>query len=109
MRDVTEWLAGLGLGQYAELFAKNAIDLRALPHLTDDDLTALEVPLGHRRILLAAVADLDKQSATPSEAERRQLTVLFSDLVGSTALSSPEVRTLDERYEQAKSGIDPQK
>ncbi len=109
MSNVAEWLSGLRLGQYAELFAENAIDLRALPHLTDDDLTALEVPLGHRRILLAAVADLDKQSATPSEAERRQLTVMFCDLVGSTGLSTrldPEdMRDVIRAYQDACAGV----
>ena len=49
--DITQWLEELGLGQYAQAFAENDIDLRALPHLSDDDLKELGLSLGHRRIL----------------------------------------------------------
>ena len=49
--DIARWLEGLGLGQYAQAFAENDIDLRALPHLSDDDLKELGLSLGHRRIL----------------------------------------------------------
>jgi predicted ATPase/class 3 adenylate cyclase len=77
--------------------------------LTDDDLSALKIPLGHRRILLAAVTDLGRRSATTGEAERRQLTILFSDLVGSTALSSrldPEdMRDLIRAYQDACTAV----
>jgi len=97
--DIGEWLEKLGLGRYAESFADNEIDLQALPHLTEQDLEGIGVALGARRKLLAAIAELgdadepatvddgsDKRSAS-AEGERRQLTVMFCDLVGSTALS----------------------
>src|SRR6516225_10076625 len=102
--DLGGWLRGLGLQQYEEVFRKNAIDEAVLPDLTDQDLEKLGVLLGHRRKLLRAIAILEnaeKESspirtsaappATPiseDAAERRQVTVLFSDLVGSTALSA---------------------
>ncbi|MDP6407399.1 MAG: adenylate/guanylate cyclase domain-containing protein [Alphaproteobacteria bacterium] len=97
--DVGEWLEGLGLGRYAEAFAENEIDLPALPHITEEDLKEVGVALGARRLLLAAIADLGPSNAPAqqnvgadadaagSEAERRHLTVMFCDLVGSTALS----------------------
>ncbi len=94
--DIAHWLEGLGLSQYAKTFARNDIDLEVLPDLSDDDLKDLGLTLGHRRKLLKAVAALpaEKEHAPPStpaprkaEAERRQLTVMFVDLVGSTALS----------------------
>ncbi len=98
-RDIGEWLDGLGLGRYAEAFADNEIDLPALPHITEQDLKEIGVALGARRKLRAAIAELvdggepasaDARSGERSasaEAERRQLTVMFVDLVGSTALS----------------------
>jgi len=105
MQQVAEWLEKLGLGQYAQRFAENDISLVILPDLTDQDLEKLGVAsLGHRRLLLRAIAergDLGKpvprtapsaeaSSSTISRdaAERRQVTVMFSDLVGSTALSA---------------------
>ena len=94
MPDIERWLDELGLGQYRKAFVENGIDGRALPYLTDVDLQSLGVLLGHRRILLAEIANLGKQVTGPppqrppgGEAERRQLTVMFCDLVGSTALS----------------------
>ncbi len=90
----------LGLGQYTQRFDENGIDVSVLRHLTDADLAALGVLLGHRRKMLAAIADLSGAvaNATPlppstepkpqDAAERRQLTVMFCDLVGSTALSA---------------------
>jgi len=103
---IAQWLDELGLGQYAPAFVNSAIGLCDLPHLTDDDLTSLGLPLGHRRRLQAAVKTLGETTKTsiqqqtgvqpylgpeaveePSNAERRQLTVLFCDLVGSTELS----------------------
>ena len=102
--DITQWLEGLGLGQYAQAFAENDIDLRTLPHLSDDDLKDLGLTLGHRRLIQGALKEQAKptviespdaiplpegaEATAPVEAERRQLTVLFCDLVGSTALSS---------------------
>src|SRR6185295_2677870 len=99
MQQIAEWLEQLNLGQYAQRFAENDIDVSVLRHLTDADLEKIGVSLGHRRKLLAAIAELP--GAFPSKrepaagvepkprelAERRQVTVMFSDLVGSTALS----------------------
>jgi class 3 adenylate cyclase len=110
--DVASWLRELGLGQYEQAFNDNAIDGEILPRLTADDLKDLGVvAIGHRRRVVDAIDALRVDSgappprsadtnATPSpavapatQAERRQLTVMFVDLVGSTALS----RCLDPR------------
>jgi class 3 adenylate cyclase len=100
MQSIAEWLAVLGLGEYAQRFAENGIDFSVLVHLSDQDLKDLGVLLGHRRKLQAAIAGLPgatpappKTAAAPTTkphdaAERRQLTVMFCDLVGSTALSA---------------------
>jgi class 3 adenylate cyclase/predicted ATPase len=98
MQQIADWLEKLGLGQYAQRFAENDITFAILPHLTDQDLKELGVAsLGHRRQLLLAIAEIRSvqkegapSSAAPAHdtAERRQVTVLFSDLVGSTALSA---------------------
>jgi class 3 adenylate cyclase len=102
---ITDWLEKLGLGQYAQRFVENEITLSILPDLTDADLKELGVvALGHRRLLLRAIAALnnvEKRTPTPTtaapapvtpqqrdSAERRQVTVMFSDLVGSTALAA---------------------
>ena len=92
--DIGEWLRQLGLDQYEPVFRANEIDARVLPSLTAEDLKDLGVTLvGHRRRLLDAIAALGAAPpaadvAAPADAERRQLTVMFCDLVGSTALSS---------------------
>ena len=99
MRGVTEWLESIGLSDYAQRFAENGIDLSVVRDLTDQDLKDLGVLLGHRRKILRAIAELDHatgpkpaKTATeprrPDEAERRHLTVMFCDLVGSTALAA---------------------
>jgi class 3 adenylate cyclase/predicted ATPase len=93
MQQVADWLEKLGLGQYAQRFAENDIDPSVLRDLTDHDLEKIGVSLGHRRKLLRAIAELDEAGprsapAPRSAAERRQLTVMFADLVGSTALST---------------------
>jgi len=98
MEPIAEWLEKLGLGQYAQRFAENGIDLSDLRHLTDQDLKDIGVLLGHRRRMLAAIAELappttpEPSAATEPKpkdfAERRQLTIMFCDLVGSTALSA---------------------
>src|SRR5262249_374990 len=101
MQQVSDWLQKLGLGQYAQRFAENDISFSVLPDLTDQDLKEIGVSLGHRRQLLRAIAELkgggqvapkptnESISPAPAEiAERRQVTVMFSDLVGSTALSA---------------------
>jgi class 3 adenylate cyclase len=91
--DVADWLRKLGLEQYEPAFRENEIDERVLPSLTAEDLRDLGITLiGHRRRLLDAIAALraEAPAATvpaPAGAERRQLTVMFCDLVGSTALS----------------------
>jgi class 3 adenylate cyclase/predicted ATPase len=93
--DIAAWLRGLGLAQYEPAFRENAIDSTVLRNLTAEDLKDLGVVLvGHRRRLLDAIAGLAGQAPaapeTPvrSDAERRQLTVMFCDLVGSTPLST---------------------
>jgi class 3 adenylate cyclase/predicted ATPase len=99
MQQIADWLQNIGLGQYAQRFAENDITFAILPHLTDQDLKELGVTsLGHRRQLLLAIAEISRvqkgpapppSAAAPHDtAERRQVTVLFSDLVGSTALSA---------------------
>src|SRR5215472_5856550 len=103
--DVAGWLRGLGLERYDQVFRDNEIDEKVLSSLTAEDLKDLGVTLvGHRRRLLEAIAALGAAVATAtasatvgaaspgtpgqSSAERRQLTVMFCDLVGSTALST---------------------
>jgi len=105
--DIVAWLRDLGLQRYEPAFREHEIDAEVLPQLTESDLAALGLPVGPRRKLLTAIAAL-RAGALPSpaaadqlpegptsaavapaaEAERRQLTVMFSDLVGSTALSA---------------------
>jgi hypothetical protein len=102
MQQIADWLKELGMSEYTQRFVENRIDLSVLPDLTDQDLEKLGVLLGDRRKLLRAIRDLGGVSvaATPpigpveteparrDDAERRQLTVMFADLVGSTALST---------------------
>jgi hypothetical protein len=112
MQQVTDWLEKLGLSEYAQRFAENDIDFSILPELTDQDLEKIGVSsLGHRRKILRAIAPLDlgaqaapgtstspvttsppqnRPAVVPTTAEavgeRRYLTVMFCDLVGSTAI-----------------------
>ena len=97
MRGIAEWLASIGLGEYAQRFAENAIDLSVVRDLTEQDLEDLGVLLGHRRKMLRAIAELNGAALAPAETatgpaprdtERRHLTVMFCDLVGSAALSA---------------------
>jgi len=112
MPMVEDWLNGLGLGKYAEAFAANDVDRRALPHLDTADLQELGVSPGHRKIMLAAIAELRGSGPEVIKAEQRALavdgvseprdaeatgepgpdvrllSVLFCDMVGSTGLSS---------------------
>lgn len=128
---IDSWLNDLGLGKYTPTFVQNDVDRRALPHLTDADLRELGVSLGHRKTILAAIESLDEDAALPRpkrkaasgrqsgkteraapapspNAERRLLTVLFCDLVGSTRL----IQRLDpedagdvlRRYQDAVAG-----
>src|SRR6516164_2487264 len=115
MRDIAEWLASIGLGEYAQRFADNAIDLWVIRDLTEQDLKDLGVLLGHRRRILRAIAELDGGAPAPTEtateqpsrdkAERRHLTLTICDLVGSTALSArldPEdMRAVIDAYHAA--------
>jgi hypothetical protein len=102
--DICAWLRGLGLERYEQAFRDNAIDEATLPKLTAEDLRDIGVTaIGHRRILLHAIAALraaafrdttehslepDRSGGKAPEAQRRQLTVMFVDLIGSTALSA---------------------
>ena len=133
MSSAREWLSSIGLVQFAELFDREQIDLSALPHLTDAELRALGVPTGPRLKLLAAIRELHAGApaksaqavdtrARPStvaqppdaivaasDAERRQLSVVFCDLVGSTELAQgldPEqYRELIRTYQSACAGV----
>ena len=105
MNDISDWLEALGMPEYLEQFIENDVDVLVLAHLTDQDLKELGVTLGHRRKMLSAIQRREPStsartsptlspSAAPAvsptiraAAERRQLTVMFCDLVGSTALS----------------------
>ena len=116
MPSIEEWLNGIGLGKYSNVFAENDVDVRALPHLNGADLQELGVSLGHRKVMLAAIAELrglesaetefetktdgqdsiggrqpDHSDAKPLRApgpDLRLLSVLFCDMVGSTSLSA---------------------
>src|SRR6516165_8988386 len=122
--DVGGWLGSLGLGQYEALFRASEIDADILPELTEVDFEKLGIPLGHRKRLLRAISGLGapgtlaESSAAPAAstaakpqdaAERRQLTVMFCDLVGSTALSvrfdPEELREELRAYQNAVSGV----
>jgi class 3 adenylate cyclase len=129
--DVAAWLRGLGLGRYAEAFRANDIDADVLPELTAEDLVGLGVTsIGHRRKLLAAIAVLRGGGSAPAtglptngrstpaadavaaplpEGERRQVTVLFADLCGYTALSrefdAEELHALAGRFLDAVDAV----
>jgi class 3 adenylate cyclase/type II secretory pathway predicted ATPase ExeA len=105
-QDVGEWLDSLGLGRYRALFAEHDIDAEVLPELTEGDLERLGISIGHRKKLLRAIAEA-KAGPRPAGGEgpepgRRQLTVMFCDMVGSTALTAgidPEqMHDIIERY-----------
>jgi class 3 adenylate cyclase len=115
MKDIAEWLASIGLGEYAQRFAENRIDASVLRDLTDQDLEKIGIPLGHRKKMLRAIAELGGAVLTTPQAvtgpnrqdtaERRHLTVMICDLVGSTALSArldPEdMRAVIDAYHAA--------
>src|SRR4051794_33238250 len=117
-----DWLEGLGLGKYASVFEAHEITRDVLPHLTEADIDALRLPIGARRRLIVAIQSLGQaagsQQPPPStstaatafpgsapDAERRQLTVMFCDLVGSTALAErldpEELREQMQTYRKA--------
>src|SRR5580692_4421325 len=125
MADLSQWLAQFGLEPLVGVLAANDVDLDILPDLTEQDFEKLGISLGQRRKLLKAIATLhgdskiapgkpEQQPVNPAsttqapEAERRQVTVLFSDLVGSTALATvldPEdLSRLIKRYQDACAG-----
>jgi class 3 adenylate cyclase/tetratricopeptide (TPR) repeat protein len=123
MSDLRDWLRGNNLEQYAQAFESNDIDLDILPELSERDLEQLGLSLGNRRRLLKAIAaeaappkPLAAELAQPApaeamesgDAERRQVTVLFADMVGSTALSAkidPELLGgVIRRYQDATAG-----
>jgi class 3 adenylate cyclase len=94
MREIERWLAGIGLEQYGPLFVDEAIELAVLPDLHDGDLKNLDIPLGHRKRILRAIGEL-RGAVVPTtpvrdglSADRRHITVLFCDLVGSTQMST---------------------
>ena len=108
MAELHVWLAARGLERFASAFEAAEVDLRALPHLTEDDFKEIGIPLGPRRLISAALAEAAGRSPTPPPStpapqervapatapERRQITVMFVDLVGSTRMSvevDPEV------------------
>jgi SAM domain (Sterile alpha motif) len=118
--EVGAWLSGLGLDRYKQAFEDNAIDFALLPKLTADDLRDIGITaVGHRRKLLEAIAALQESSRASTQksdapttspvpwrdAERRQLTVMFVDLVGSTELSlkldPEELREVSRGYQDA--------
>src|SRR5436309_4217100 len=120
MPDIAPWLARLGLDKYIDAFTTNEVDLDALRHLSEDDLRELGLPLGPRRKIMAAIAFIDDEAKLPppsvvareptrpsSDAERRQLTVMFVDLVGSTDLSQrldpEEMRDVIRAYQSTVS------
>jgi class 3 adenylate cyclase len=99
MQQIADWLEKLGMSEYTQRFAESDIDTSVLRDLTDQDLKELGVSLGHRRKMLRAIAELAGAAPTSPQpaltepkpqdtAERRQVTVMFSDLVGSTAMSA---------------------
>lgn len=121
MQTVRQWLEQLGLPQYAQAFAENDVDPDALRLLGESDLEKLGVSLGNRKKLLKAIAELNGNGASAAVqdpvrfeqtrsggVERRQLTVMFCDLVGSTALSErldPEdLREVMRAYQDACAG-----
>ena len=117
--DVSAWLASLGLEKYGDKFVEHEITFDVLPHLTEADVDALGLPIGPRRRLMVALRALTSASDTQStsvvatrvatqtggSAERRQITVLFCDLVGSTELATrldaEELREVMQRYRRA--------
>jgi hypothetical protein len=128
MSDIETWLDRHGLGKYLAACLEHEVDLESVPELTEDDLREIGLPVGPRRKFLKAARGLvegDPQSANPAEdvssgsasrspgtmsgeAERRQLTVLFADLVGSTELAErldpEELRDLIRAYQDACAG-----
>src|SRR5258706_15427142 len=96
MKDIAEWLTSIGLGEYAQRFAENRIDASVLRDLTNQDLEKIGIPLGHRKKMLRAIAELGGGAPQPATGpkrqdtpQRRHLTRMLCDLVGPPA---PSVR-----------------
>ena len=126
--NVAQWLNAIDLGQYEALFREHEIDAHVLPDLVEADLEKIGVPLGHRKRLVRAIAALSAGGTPPSAAkpasaqpfpspptsdaqpERRPITVMFCDLVGSTSISAAfdteDWRNLVGAYLDAASGGD---
>ncbi len=118
MSNIADWLTGIGLARYVELFRANDIDFDVLPSLSEEEFKELGLSLGDRKRLLKGIAQFADSTQMPGEAEqraehapaaeRRQLTVVFIDLVDSTALSralDPEdLRDAIQGYHQAVAG-----
>jgi class 3 adenylate cyclase len=113
---IDEWLASLGLSEYAERFARNHLDLSVLPHVTDADLEKIGVSLGHRRKMLHAIARLSSAqtgasatAAAPNDQLRLRLTVLFCRLADATALAArlgpDDMRTLRKNVQLTCGGV----
>lgn len=113
MRDISAWLEELGLEQYSKVFIENDVDLDIVSELGESDLEKLGVSLGHRKKLLRGIAQLDKargdsrtslSHARPLSAEYRYLSVVFCDLVGSTALTialgAEKMREINRAYQE---------
>ncbi len=118
MSSIAEWLETVQLAQYAARFAEHEITLDVLPHLTEADIDRLGLPIGPRRRLVVAVhelaaargvRDVERADTGAGGAERRQLTVMFCDLAGSTALTQQldpeELRELMRTYRTACSDV----
>ena len=122
--DIGQWLNAIGLGQYEALFREHEIDAEVLPDLAEADLEKIGVPLGHRKRLMRAIAGLASSVASPpvpkpaaaapspspktsrADAERRPITVMFCDLVGSTSLAAKDWRNLVNAYlDQASAAV----
>ncbi|HEX6313263.1 MAG TPA: adenylate/guanylate cyclase domain-containing protein, partial [Gemmatimonadaceae bacterium] len=124
MTDIADWLKSIGLEKYASLFVDNEITVDVLPHLTEADIDRLGLPIGSRRKLAVAIQGLasgrkvesttgphssPRRDTGSTSAERRQLTVMFSDMVGSTALAErldpEELRELMQAYRRTCSEV----
>src|SRR5882672_1524122 len=117
--QVAAWLEKVGLPQYLKPFSDHGIDFDVLPEITDRDLESMGILLGHRRKLLRSIAELDApksrlpaletEVAPAGEPERRQLTIMFCDLVDSTALSQrldpEELREILQAYRDAATTV----
>jgi class 3 adenylate cyclase/predicted ATPase len=114
MESIGAWLERLGLGQYTRVFEENDIDPEVMPHMTEADLAELGVSMGHRKKIMAAVrAPAGPEAPPPARTshggERRQLTVVFCDLVGFTAITEEldpeEAREVVAAYQRCASSV----